>query len=137
MLLILNTQIASFTSFLSAFYVSRVLVTIWSISSDYKDQRSNFRQEFWICCKYRQSSAQTVVCVETSIHLLKIWHLSAGKTQRQDDLLRGLYLRQNHSSQIVRPLTAELAHKSAKQATARNFIAVPKTHTQEVTCILQ
>ena len=49
--------------------------------------------------------------VETSIHLLKASHPSAGRTQRQDDLLRGLYLRQSHSSQIVRPLTAELAQK--------------------------
>ena len=30
--------------------------------------------------------------VETSIHLLKISHPSAGRTQRQDDLFRGLYL---------------------------------------------
>ena len=35
--------------------------------------------------------------VETSIYLLKISHPSAGRTQRKDELLRGLYLRQKPS----------------------------------------
>ena len=64
--------------------------------------------------------------VETSIHRLKISHPSVGRTQRQDDLLRGLYLQQSHSSQIVRPLTGEIAQKTTRYTIARNFIIVPK-----------
>ena len=44
------------------------------------------------CDFTKNDTPKFILCVETSIHLLKISHPSAGRTQRQDDLIGGLYL---------------------------------------------
>ena len=50
----------------------------------------------------RQRKKNDFNSVETSIHLLKISHPSAGRKQRKDDLLRGLYLRQKPFFKIIK-----------------------------------